>query len=336
MLGERELTKDGALFFHYPCFDGLVSGVLAWVFLEYSKNWRIERFYPVNYGIRESWLATEFSTPTAVVDFLYHPQVEFWADHHLTTFITRSARKDFERRKTIGCLLFDGQASSCASLLWEHLRSCLPDAARYEEMVSWARKIDSANYDSVHEAIWGDAPAIRITRSLISKNNEDSEDDAEYGRFLLKELRAGDLHRVSQLAPVSERFDEVQRRIVAGLKRVEGKITLRDEGVAVFDVEATENEIISRYVPYQFFPEARYSIGVVRSDVGAKITAMRNPWRDFESIPIGKALEKFGGGGHQRVGAVIIAPGQSSEVQRAVDYLVAEMRFRAPADRVTA
>lgn len=336
MPGERELKKDGALYFHYPCFDGLVSGVLAWVFLEGSKNWRIEQFYPVNYRIRESWLATEFNTPTAVVDFLYHPQAEFWADHHPTTFITTTARKDFERHKTVGCLLFDEQASSCASLLWEHLRSCLPDAARYEEMVFWARKIDSADYASVHEAIWGDAPAMQITRSLISTNNEDSEDDAEYARFLLKELRAGNLRRVSQLAPVSKRFDEVQRRIVAGAKRVEGKITLRGDGIAVFDVEATENEIISRYIPYQFFPEARYSIGVVRSDVGAKITAMRNPWRDFESIPIGKVLEEFGGGGHQRVGAVVIPPEQADQARAAVDRLISEMRSQTPVERVTA
>lgn len=332
----RELITDAALYFHYPCFDGIVSGVLAWLFLEHHKNWRINLFFPVNYDVRKSWLATEFSTPTAVVDFLYHPQATFWADHHLSTFISENARKDFERRKTAGDLIFDGQAKSCASLLWQHIRSRIPDESSYEEMVSWAAKIDSASYSSVQEAISGDDAAMRINRSLIAASAPDSRDELDYARFLLKELRSGDMRRVAQLAPVSKRFDEVQRRIAEGLKRAEGEVTLLAGGVAIFDVEAKDDEIISRYVPYQFFPEARYSIGVVRSDTGAKITAMRNPWRDFESIPIGKVLEQFGGGGHRRVGAVFIPSEQADQVRVAVDRLLSEMRTHAPAERVTA
>lgn len=336
MFRKRGPIKDATLYFHHPCFDGLVSGVLAWLFLEHSQNWRIDTFCPVNYDVRESWLATELSTPTAVVDFLYHPQAIFWADHHLTTFVTRNARKDFERRKTGPCLLFDGRAGSCASLLWEHLRSRIPDAARYEEMVCWAGKIDSASYSSVHEAICGDAPALRVSRSQISENEPDSPEELDYSRFLLRELRAGDLCRVAQLAPVSTRYDKAQSRIAAGLERMEGEVTLLDGGIATFDVQAKDNEIISRYAPYQFFPEARYSIGVVRSGAGIKITAMRNPWRDFDSVPLGKVLEEFGGGGHQRVAAVVIPIEQADQVHVAVDRLVSEMRSRVPAERVTA
>ena len=127
--------KNGTLYFHYPCFDGLVSGVLAWVFLEHSKKWRIETFCPVSYEVRDAWSSTKLRAPAAVVDFLYHSKSTFWADHHVTTFLTKTARKQFERRKAQACLLFDDKAASCASLLWSRLRSCIPDAARYEEMV---------------------------------------------------------------------------------------------------------------------------------------------------------------------------------------------------------
>ena len=337
MSGERGPVKDATLYFHDPCFDGLVSGVLAWVFLEQCENWRIERFCPANYDMRQSWLSTELSGPTAVVDFLYHPQAMFWADHHLTTFITKNARKDFEerktnfeQRKTRDCLFFDGSARSCAGMLWEHLHARIADAARYGEMAGWAEKIDSANYSSVSEAISGDAPALRISRSLMLHNGLD------YSRFLLKELRVGDLSRVAQLEPVRTRFDEVRRRIAAGLKSVEGQVTLRGAAVAVFDVPASEDEIISRYVPYHFFPEARYSIGIVRSADGVKVTAMRNPWVDFESVPLGKILEEFGGGGHQRVGALVLPLEQAGQVERVVNRLISEMRMRAPMEGVTA
>ncbi len=330
MFQGRGFMKNATLYFHYPCFDGLVSGVLAWVFLEHSERWQIERFCPVNYDVRSAWSSTELQTPAAVLDFLYHPQATFWADHHATTFLTEDAITDYKRRSDQACLLFDEKAASCATLLWSRLGSRIPNAARYEEMVLWAERIDSASYPSVQEAILGDAPAQQINASLILSNGVD------YSRLLLTELRTGDLRRVAQLAPVSTRFDEVRRRILAGLKRAEGQVMLRDGGVAMFDVQAVDDEIISRYVPYYFFPEARYSVAVVRSGAEVRITAMRNPWRDFESIPLGKIMKEFGGGGHQRVGAVVVPIEKADLVQQAVDRLVSEMRSHTPTERVTA
>ena len=63
---------------------------------------------------------------------------------------------------------------------------------------------------------------------------------------------------------------------------------------------------------------------------------MRNPWLDFESDPLGKILEEFGGGGHQRVGALVLPVEQASQVQPIVDRLISEIRSHAPAERVTA
>ncbi len=322
--------KNATLYFHYPCFDGLVSGVLAWVFLEHSKHWQIERLCPVNYDVRDTWSSTELHSPAAVVDFLYHSQATFWADHHATTFLTGDAETEYKQRNAHACLLFDEKAASCASLLWDNLRSRIPNAARYEEMVFWAGKIDSANYSSVDEAILGDAPALRISSSLMLQNGLD------YARLLLTELRTGDLCYVAELAPVQTRFDEVRRRKLAGLKRAEGHVMLHDGGVVIFDVQARDDEIMSRYVPYHFFPQARYSVGVVRSSSEVRITAMRNPWKTFDSIPLGKILEEFGGGGHQRVGAVVFPIERAYQVQPVVDRLVSEMRSHAPSERVTA
>lgn len=323
-------TKSASLYFHYPCFDGLVSAVLAWDFLERTENWRIVRFCPVNYEIRDKWIATELNAPCAIVDFLYHPQASFWADHHLTTFLTKEARADFARRQAQRWLFLDDQANSCAGLLWNRLRSSIPDAARYEEMVSWADKIDSASYSSVLEAILGDAPALRINRSLMLRNG------ADYARLLLRHLRTGDLHDVAQLAAVRTRYDEVQRRTTAGLRQVEKHVALHDGEIAIFDIRTNDDEIISRYAPYYFFPDARYSIGIVRSPSGARVTAMRNPWRAFESVSLGNILEGFGGGGHQRVASVLVTAENAERVQQVVERLLFEMRSHAPTESVIA
>src|ERR1700686_3869824 len=71
--------KSSTLYFHYPCFDGLVSGVLACEFLEKRKDWNIGELHPVDYTMRDTWLASELRTPCAIVDFLYHSRAEFWA-----------------------------------------------------------------------------------------------------------------------------------------------------------------------------------------------------------------------------------------------------------------
>jgi hypothetical protein len=319
---------NGTLYFHTTCFDGLVSAAMTSLFLE-TEGWHLDDFIPVGYSVRESWLSTPLHTPAAVVDFLYHPDAEFWADHHPTTFLTPAAREDFERRRSSHCLLFDEKAGSCARLLWDTVHSRVPDAERFREAVSWADKIDTASYESVDEAICGTSPALKIRLSLISLS------DPEYLRLLVKELRSGDLKRVAQLAPVNDRFVEAERRIAAGLSHAADNTRLKGE-IALMDIEPNGDEIVSRYAPYRFFPRARYSIAIVRSESSVTITAMRNPWIDFRSVPIGKILEPFGGGGHLRVGSVIIPKDRAELAGVIVDRLMAEMRSHSSAESVIA
>jgi len=316
--------KGAALYFHYPCFDGLVSGALACHFLEEHEKWNITDLRPVDYTLRETWLASELKTPSAIVDFLYHPSAEFWADHHQTSMLTEAVEVDFERRKGDPNLIFDPRARSCASLLFRHLRKSLVDKAHFKEMVEWAEKIDSAAYDSVQEAILGDAPALQINRSLALED----ENGSEYGQFLLRELRTHDLAYVANLDEVKRREDRVRRSILSGLKSVKAKLHLEPGDVAVFDARRKGDQVISRYAPYYFEPNARYSIAVIRSPEGTRITAMRNPWRRFRSIPLGRAFARFGGGGHQRVGAVQLPAGHPKRVQIVVQSLLDEMRPR--------
>lgn len=317
--------RNSTLYFHYPCFDGLVSAVLASEFLENHEDWHIEEFQPVDYTLRESWLSSELKKPCAIVDFLYHPQAEFWADHHQTSILTTAAKEDFQRRKSKSSLLFDPRARSCASLIFRHLRRFLTHKPYLKEMAEWAEKIDSAAYSSVKEAILGDAPALRIARTLSGED----ETGPEYAKFLLRELRDHDLSYVAALDEVRSREDRVRRSILNGLESVKARLRLEAGDVAVFDARQRGDQVISRYAPYYFEPKARYSIAVVRSPGGIRITAMRNPWRRFRSIPLGRALAKFGGGGHERVGAVQLPADHRERVRDVVKSLLSEMQHRA-------
>ncbi len=257
--------------------------------------------------------------PCAIVDFLYHPQADFWADHHLTTFLNNGARKDFEVRRQ-PTLVYDDRSESCATLLWGHLARAFGHRnPKYSEMVRWADKTDAARYESVTEAIFPSAPALKISLGLVFGGRE------RYCERLVEALCQATLKEVSELPEVQARFDKAQLLIRLGLDCFAKAARFESDGIVVFDVDGKDT-IVSRYAPFYFFPEARYSAGIVRWEGGAKITAMRNPWREFESVEIGKICEGLGGGGHRRVGSVLLRGERIAEASALLDRIVSEIR----------
>lgn len=295
--------------------------MLAAEFLEKHASWIIRDLEPVSYSSRDTWLATELKAPCAIVDFLYHSNAEFWADHHQTSMLNQAAEADFQQRRRKNCLFYDEDAKSCATLIYSHFRQSLSDKTHLRELVFWADKIDSAAYSSVKEAVLGDAAALRISRTLDVEKNE-----PEYARFLIRELRVHNLDYVAALDDVTKREERARRRILDGLQTVKGSLRLEPGNIAVVDANQTSEESISRYAPYYFAPDARYSIAVIRSPEAIRITAMRNPWRKFRSIALGRIFARFGGGGHERVGAVHLPVYHQEQAHEVVQRLLFQMQ----------
>jgi hypothetical protein len=311
--GRQQLT----VYLHFPCFDGVVSAALASEVLRSRSGLLLNALVPVTYELRQNWIQTKLQKPAAIVDFLFHPEADFWADHHATSFVT-----DAVERKFLGSrgrqFLYDSTAKSCASVIWKNCAGILPDCNDLEELVRWANKIDSAEYDSVQEAILGDSPAMAINRSLTINP------DANYCEFLVRSISSKGLLRTARHREVLKRSDKAQKKIWRGLQIAKGNIQLTDD-IALLRLASQPDAIISRYSPYYFHPEARYSITCLELPEGTKITAMRNPWLDFESIPLGAVLEKFGGGGHQRVGSVFISRNQNGSTDSVINSLIRAM-----------
>lgn len=307
----------GTLYFHSPCFDGITSAVIAAEFLQRHRGWLGVDVKAVSYDLKDRWLAGALARPAAVVDFLYHPSAVFWADHHQTTFLDAATRRDFEQRRSVD-LIYDERARSCAGLLQETFAAAGHHNPKHVELVAWANTIDAAQYTSVEDTVIPNTPALRMNASLISAT-------AEYCEHLVQELRKRSLQDVASLPAVRERADATERLLRDGLHRVRDHIRLEADDIVVFDVSGA-GAIISRYAPYFFFPGARYSVGVVRGETWAKVTAMRNPWREFPSVALGRIAARYGGGGHARVASVFLPADrvhQASSIQRSI---VADIR----------
>ena len=311
----RQAMKTSlTLYLHFPCFDGLVSAVLASEYLERKLGWKAECLKPVGYGLMDTWLRTSLEKPAAVVDFLFHPDADFWADHHTTSFSSEEIRENVLRKRN-ELFLYDPKSLSCSSLLWRRLGKDIRDP-RFREMVSWADRIDGARYPSVRNAVLGNSPAMRISFSLIT----DSSD--EYCNFLVRSLRKHNLAEVASTRRVRDLYSEVRSGIRNGLRDFKKSAHVERGGIVVYDIENNGASIVSRYAPYYFYPEARYSIGVSRSSQGSKITAMRNPWKRVGPIHLGQVFKNHGGGGHRRVASLLVANSRQQELPTLVRTLL--------------
>lgn len=308
-----------AVYLHFPCFDGLISACIVADFVEHSLGWEPPRFIPVNYDASRNWLQTPLQRQSAVVDFLYHPDAFVWADHHPTTFLDEQSKRDFETNETRRLLFYDRSSPSCASMLWKHVGAYSSDSNRYGEMVLWADLIDSATYASIEEAIFGSSPGMEINLSLMSGKG------ADYCAFLLNRLKSMTLGEVAALQRVRRKVIAVRKLTESGLAQVGQTLDVRPGQIAVFHATETEKSIVNRYSAYWFARDARYSVGMVKSRDALKITAMRNPWLDFESVDLGKIFASYGGGGHRRVASLLLGDTSSENAMRTLDGIVAEI-----------
>jgi hypothetical protein len=296
----------GTLYFHASCFDGAAAAALALDVLERSLAWKRPFLRPVNYDVRSRWRAMPAGR-FAVVDFLYHPAAEFWADHHASPFLTLADRQHAQNRPGSRAH-YDASAPSCAGVLWARYATILHERfPAPAQLAAWADKIDSAAYDSVEEALFSTASAMAVSRAL-------AQADASLMVEIVTSLRTTaleDIGRSPQVAALSNRWLDGQGEALRAFRKI---ARLTDDGTVLFEIEEVHGSF-SRYLPFYIFPDARYSLGLVCTASGPKMTAMRNPWLQFESVPLGSIFATFGGGGHQRIGSVIL-PGASLDAAR--------------------
>jgi len=303
------MIERGHVYFHAPCFDGVVSTVFAVEIL----GWKDPVLHPVGYEARSTWLEDRLEAPTAVVDFLFHPRAEFWADHHGTTYLSETAAS-YHRERPRPHWIYDATAGSCAALLFERF----PQLEHQELLAHWANKIDAAQYDSVDEAIFGASPALVISKGLAEGDGYANSVE------VANRLRVRSLESVASDHDVRERFERVRWRAEVTIKEFGKRARLEPGNIVVADLDSDLGS--NRYAPYVQFPDARYSVVLFKTSSGAKITAMRNPWREFRSVPLGDIFRHFGGGGHHRVASLLLPHPRVTNASVLLSTIVEEIR----------
>ena len=102
------------------------------------------------------------------------------------------------------------------------------------------------------------------------------------------------------------------------------------ERTIFFDVTGYDLEGYNKFIPYYLHPESVYSVGLSKSSFRVKISVGSNPWTGAENmINLAKICERYGGGGHARVGAISFPPGEFERASKAAEEIVTELRAHA-------
>jgi nanoRNase/pAp phosphatase (c-di-AMP/oligoRNAs hydrolase) len=74
-------------------------------------------------------------------------------------------------------------------------------------------------------------------------------------------------------------------------------------------------------------PESIYSVGLSKSSFRVKVSVGSNPWAPSEPVVnLAKICERYGGGGHARVGAISFDVAQSQAAHSAAREIFDELR----------
>lgn len=323
------------VFYHDKCFDGACSASL---FARFHRECITKDASYTYHGLvhRAGALFNEadfIGDENAIVDFKYSasPRITWWFDHHLSAFLTPEDQLDYRRGIEDGRYadrrFYDPAYTSCTSFL-AHIASTKFgfNAEPVKELVRWADIVDGALYESPRAAVEMAEPAMKLTLVI------ESTQDPAFIPHLIPLLTSMSLAEVLKQPFVAELLPPLLQRHEESLCLIRDRSESKD-GTIYFDISDQPMEGYNKFIPYYVHPEATYSIGLSKSSFRTKVSVGSNPWTRADPakmLNLATICERYGGGGHARVGAISFPPDRCDEARQAAGEIIAELRAHNP------
>ena len=312
------------VFYHDKCFDGACSAALFARFYQERIRGDVEFVFS---GLlhRAGALFDEIKfdgDENAIVDFKYSssPKITWWFDHHESAFLTPDDAEHFEQDQS-NRKFYDPGFRSCTKFLAtiaEQRFGFKPQPVA--ELVEWADIIDGALYKDAQSAVEMKAPAMKLT--MVIESAQDPEMVPRLIRLLANKPLSEILQEPSVAGVLPRLMERHQRSIELMRQRTEFK-----DGTIFFDVTDQDLEGYNKFVPYYLHPTSIYSVGLSKSSFRTKVSVGSNPWaQDDRLVNLAKICERYGGGGHARVGAISFDVKQEDAARKAAREIVEELR----------
>jgi hypothetical protein len=175
-------------------------------------------------------------------------------------------------------------------------------------------------YADARTAVEMREPAMKLTMAI-----EATQDYAFVPR-LIPFLVTKPLGEILQEPFVASLLPPLLERHQRSIEVLRERSRLQD-GTIFFDVTDLELEGYNKFVPYFLHPESIYSVGLSKSSFRVKVSVGSNPWAPKPPmVNLAKVCERYGGGGHARVGAISFDISQQEAARKAAAEIVEELR----------
>ncbi|MBI1790769.1 MAG: phosphoesterase [Acidobacteria bacterium] len=312
------------VFYHDHCFDGAASAAYFSRFIEARFHPGAEfTFTGLAHGPSQYFDDSLFDgEENAIVDFKYspHPRITWWFDHHQSAFLTPEDAEHFQRNRS-GNKFYDPTYKSCtlfiSTVARERFGYQAPDLA---QLVHWANIIDGALYSDARTAVELGAPAMPLTLVI-----EGAKGPGAVQR-IIGWMRHRTLEEIMAEPEIQEIYKPLYESHLASVEVIRHR-AVQDNGVLFFDLTGYEIEGYNKFIPYYLFPECTYTVSISPSSFRTKISVGSNPWAPHEPRHnLATICERYGGGGHPRVGAISLPPGELERARRTASEIVEELK----------
>jgi hypothetical protein len=310
--------------YHDHCFDGAASAAYFSRFIAGAVHPGAEfRYTGMAHKASQLFDSALFDgDENAIVDFKYssEPRLTWWFDHHQSAFLTPEDAEHF-RRDTSGRKLYDPAYKSCTSFINTVARERwgfrAPDL---DDLVKWSLIIDGAQYPDARTAVELGAPAMKLTLVIEAAKGSDIV------QKIIGWMQRSQLAEIITEPEIQALYQPLYQRHLEIKDIIQGRAKEND-GVVFFDLAGYDVEGYNKFIPYYLFPAALYTVSVSPSSFRTKISVGSNPWAaQVPTHNLATICERYGGGGHARVGAISLAPGELDKAREIAGEIVAELK----------
>jgi hypothetical protein len=310
--------------YHDHCFDGAASAAYFSRFIAGAIHPDAEFAYTgMAHRASQAFDPALFDgDENAIVDFKYSsdPRLTWWFDHHQSAFLN-AADAEHYRNDASGRKLYDPTYKSCASFIRfvasERFGFRAPDL---DDLVDWSIVIDGAQYSDARTAVEMGAPAMKLTLVIEAAKG------SEVVQKTIRWMQRYKLNEIVEKPEIRALYEPLYQRHLDSVEVIRDSST-EDRGVVFFDLAGRDMEGYNKFIPYYLFPDSIYTVSVSCSSFRTKISVGSNPWAlDAPRHNLATICERYGGGGHAKVGAISLAPGELEHARRIAAEIVAQLK----------
>jgi len=307
------------ILYHDHCFDGAASAAFFSRFLQ-SKLDPNATFEYTGLAHKATQLFDDEmfdGDVNAIVDFKYstNPRLTWWFDHHQSAFLSPEDAEHW-KKDISGQKLYDPSYHSCTKFIATVTRQRFGfNGSDLDELVKWADIVDGAQYSGAEEAVELWSAAAKLTLVIESAKG------SEVVQRIIRLMRNENLDSIIAGPDIQALYQPLYERHLRSIDVIRERAQYGNK-VVYFDLTDTGMEGYNKFIPYYLYPDSIYTVSVSTSSFRTKVSVGSNPWTPVEpGHNLASICERYGGGGHPRVGAISFPIGALDDARKAASEI---------------